>query len=184
MSVIVEPADIFLTRGTSFVSAAIRFLTRSTGESRTKVNHVGIVTGIGGEGATIVEALTKVKRRQLKSYWGKKNTDVAIFRPINLTHDEKTLILDKADSYVGASYGYGKIVAHFLDWCLGGAYVFRRIARMDKYPICSWLVAYAYAEAGKDFGVPAGAASPDDIWDFVVANPDKYTCVHPLEMLS
>ena len=187
---IFEPGDIFCTANTTpwwkpsgFVSAAIRFLTRDRGESRTKVNHVGVVVSGGTAHAEIVEALTTVKRRRMKVYMNRPTTDVAVFRPLNLTDAELVKVVDRAIGYVGQPYGYGKLVAHFIDWCLGGVYLARRVARMDRYPICSWLVAYSYAEAGKDFGVPAGSASPDDIWDFCVASPDKYAVVHPLEML-
>ena len=51
---------------------------------------------------------------------------------------------------------------------------------MDRYPICSWLVAHAFAKAGKTFGVPPGMASPDDIWDFVNEEPEKYSEIMPL----
>ena len=37
---------------------------------------------------------------------------------------------------------------------------------MDKYPICSWVVASSYGEVGENFGVKVGEASPDDIWDW------------------
>jgi hypothetical protein len=37
----------------------------------------------------------------------------------------------------------------------------------NKYPICSWVVADAFAKVGKDFGVEVGMATPDDIWDFI-----------------
>jgi hypothetical protein len=50
-------------------------------------------------------------------------------------------------------------------------------------PVCSWLVAQAYAKAGETFGVPPGAASPDDIWDYVTAHPKKYLMLHPLAPL-
>lgn len=53
-----------------------------------------------------------------------------------------------------------------------------------SWPLCSWLVAHAFSEAGKNFGVEPGAAEPDDIWDFVSTQADKYECVHPLERLS
>ena len=43
MGILLEPGDVFLTRGSSFISRAIRFFTRSIGEKRTKVNHVGLV---------------------------------------------------------------------------------------------------------------------------------------------
>jgi hypothetical protein len=174
--------DVFLTRGSSFVSRGIRFFTRRFGESRTEVNHVGIVVASGSlHSAIAVEALTKVKRHQLSCYAKKQSTAVAVYRPTNLTDDELEMIVAKAESYVGLDYGWFKIVTHLADWTLLGAYVFRRLTDDDKYPICSWLVANAYAAADKDFGCEPGAASPDDIWDYVTANPDKYTQVRDLK---
>ena len=179
-----QPGDIFLTRGDSFVSRAIRFFSRTGGESRTMVNHCGVIVTAGGSSsAEVVEALTKVKRRRFAAYRNSDSTQVAVYRPLNATDDQLVTIVDRAVGYVGDSYGYVKIVAHFLDWCLGGRYVFRRMAAMDNYPICSWVVAQAYADAGLTFDVPAGSASPDDIWDFVTTNPDKYAPVHELGRL-
>jgi len=89
--------------------------------------------------------------------------------------------VDEALRQVGKSHGYVKAVAHFLDWVLLGAYVFRRMARSKRYPICSWLVADAFKTAGKHFGVAPGAASPDDIWDFMQAH---YETIHSLRPLK
>jgi hypothetical protein len=178
---VLEPCDIFLTKGTSFISRAIRLFTRSFGEKRTQANHVGIIVKRGTvHSAMAVEALTKVKRHPLGRYAKKHTTGVAVFRPINLTDDEMAKIVAKAESYVGRKYGWPKIIAHLGDWCLKGAYVFRRLTQDDDYPICSWVVAHAFLAAGKEFDVPAGAANPDDIWDFVVNNPDKYRQVRDL----
>ncbi len=177
-----EPCDIFLTKGDSFVSKAIRFFSRSFGEKRTEVNHVGIIVESGSvHSAIAVEALSKVKRHPLGRYGNKPKTEVAVFRPINLTDEEKAAVVAKAESYVDRPYGWPKIVTHLLDWGLNGAYVFRRLTNKDDYPICSWVVAFAYLAAGKDFGVKAGAANPDDIWDFVRRNPDKYVQVRDLK---
>ncbi|MEA2023600.1 MAG: hypothetical protein U9N79_04835 [Actinomycetota bacterium] len=179
--VTLEPCDVFLTRGAGFVSRAIRVFTRRFGESRTKVNHVGIIVGEGTMvTAMAIEALVKVRKHPLGRYARKLDTAVAVYRPINLTEGEETAIVAKALSYEGDKYGIVKIAAHFVDWTLQGAYVFRRLTRMDDYPICSWLVAHAFASGGKDFGCEPGAATPDDIWDFVTTNPDKYVQVHPL----
>jgi hypothetical protein len=180
-----QPGDIFLTQGTGLVSRLIRFFSRSGGESRTKVNHVGLVVWTKEiphceDEIMIVEARSKVQRNNMICVYNDADTRIAVYRPINLTQDELKKIVAKAQSYVGNSYGYGKIAAHFGDWLLGGRYFFRRFASMDKYPICSWLVAAAYAEADKNFGCPVGMASPDDIWDFVNANPDKYEVVWQL----
>lgn len=180
-----EPGDIFLTRGDSFISKAIRFFSRSGGESRTMVNHVGLVTESGSMyDATIVEALSKVKRRKMSSYATSKSTEVAVYRPKNLTYEQRKAIVDRANGYVGASYGYIKIVAHLLDWFLGGRYFFRRIAAMDKYPICSWVVSYAYLDAGLTFGVEPGSASPDDIWDWIYPRTREYEEIHPLKKVK
>ncbi len=176
MSEHLQPADIFLTRGSACVSRAIRIFTRRIGEPRTKANHTGIVVEGGPlDQAVVVEALSTVKRHRLMGrYESKKGTEVAIYRPLNLSHEEQKTIVETAESYVGRTYGYFQLVGHFLDWFLQGAYVFRRLTRSDKYPICSWVVAQSFARVNKFFRVDPGAASPDDIHDFVIQNPDRY----------
>lgn len=176
-----EPCDIFLTRGTSFVSSSIRFFTRRIGEKRSRVNHVGIIVDAGTlHSAIAVEALSKVRMHAMRRYSKKRATGVAVYRPTNLTDAEKDAIVAKAKTYVDRPYGYMKILAHLADWTLRGAYVFRRFTSDNDYPICSWLVAHAFKAAGKHFDVPAGAANPDDIWDFVQAHTDKYELVRDL----
>jgi hypothetical protein len=180
-----QPGDIFLTRGNRFLSRAIRFFTRHVGESRTKVNHVGIVVQGGPlEEAVVVEALRTVVRHELIDEYGGERDEVAVFRPARLGPAQLQRIVLEANDYVGRSYGYGKIVLHALDWVLQGAYVFRRLGRMDAYPICSWLVAQAYGTVGVHFGVAPGAASPDDIWDYVTAHPAEFVEVRRLARVS
>ncbi len=177
------PGDLFFTRGAGFVSIMIRFFTRSIGEARTKVSHVGLVVGGGPiEGAVVVEVLSRVRRHRL---WGrysrKRRTAVAVYRAKNLNAEQIRKIVEKAEAYVGREYGWLTIVAHFLDWLLQGAYFFRRIIGGDDYPTCSWVVAHAYKEAGLHFDVRARAASPDDIWDFAAEErPDLYDEIRPL----
>lgn len=186
MEPILRPGDLFLTRGKSLVSRAIRFFTRTMGERRTLVNHVGIVVEGGSlRDAVVVEALTTVKRHRLWDRYGPPGEDsVAVYRATNLTPEEIDVIVSEANSQVGKRYGYFKILAHLADWLLLGAYVFRRIARSENYPICSWLVAHAFSRAGKHFGVQPRAANPDDIWDFVLSHPRIYELIHPLKPLS
>lgn len=181
-----KPGDIFLTRGRGFISRAIRFFTRSIGESRTKVNHVGLVVEGGSpEEAVVVEALSRVVRHPLTArYGGKRGDEVAVYRALTISPEEVRRIVKAAERYLGKEYGYFKIVLHFLDWLLQGAYVFRRLGRMDPYPICSWLVAYAYDKVGKWFGVPPEAADPDHIWDYLVAHPAEYMQIRPLRPLA
>lgn len=173
-----KPADIFFTRGKGVISWLVRFFTRSIGEPRSKANHVGLVVEGGRvDKAWVVEALSKVRCHRLMGRYGKKRDEIAVFRPVNLTAEEINKIVAESRHYVGLRFGGFKIVLHFLDWMLLGAYLFRRLGRMDKYPICSWVVAYAYKAAGKDFGIAARAAAPDDIWDFIEKNPGKYELV-------
>jgi hypothetical protein len=174
-----------MTQGGGLFSRLIRLGTRRIGEGRTKVNHVGLIVVDGTiDEAIAVEALSTVKRHRFARYRGKR-TNVAVYRPTNLTDEELQTIVAAAERYVGRKYGYRKIAAHFLDWLLQGAYVFRRLTNDDKYPICSWVVAQAFWKAGKDFGVAAGTASPDDIWDFIVKkHPDRYDEIVPLGRLA
>lgn len=177
-----EPGDIFLVSGKGWFSKAIRYFTRRPGEERSEITHVGLLTMPGSvHGATAIEALRVVRRAPFSAHLGETLT---VFRPKNLTEGDVSAIVNRAEKYVGRQYGYLKILAHALDGLLGGAYVFRRFTNADAYPICSWLVAHAYLAAGKDFGVQAGAATPDDIADFVVRNPDKYEQVLPLQTLA
>lgn len=177
-----EPADIVLARRRSFISRAIRFFTQRFGESRSEVSHAGIVVGGGTiEQAKIVEAAGRVKKRPLLPRYGTRSkTEVAFYRPLNLSPEQRAAIVAAAEDYVGRDYSYFKILLHLLDWILQGAYFFRRLGGLSDYPICSWVVAQSYAKAGKTFGVPAGAASPDDIWDFVTRHPHRYSMVRGL----
>lgn len=186
MDVLLKPGDIFFTRGPGLFSRAIRFFTRSIGEKRTKVNHVGVVVEEGGiQTAVVVEALIKVRKHRLwKQYGSSKGQQVAVYRAKNLNPEEIEVIIAEANQQVGRPYGFVKIIAHFLDWLLTGAYVFRRLTSDPRYPICSWLVAHSYSEAGKHFGVAPGAADPDDIWDFVVERADIYESIIELSSLA
>ena len=163
-----EPADIILTRGQSLLSRAIRVLTRSIGEPRTRVNHVGIVVRGGPlKEVIVVEALSRVRRHKLSEHYAGTGDDVAVYRSTDLSDEQRQLIVSAAEGYVGREYGYFKALLHVLDWIFLGVYLFRRLGWMDRYPICSWLVAHSFKKAGLSFGVTAGQATPDDIWDFV-----------------
>ena len=185
MEPLLQPGDIVMTRGEGFLGRAIRFFTRHVGESRSKVNHVGIVVQGGTiEQAVMVEALRRVVRHKLIDEYGGKRDSVAIARPTRLAPADLQRVVAEANRYVGRTYGYLKIVLHALDWALQGAFVFRRLGQMDAYPICSWLVAQAYSLAGVYFGVAPGAATPDDIWDHVTTHPGEFARVRPLSRLA
>ncbi len=169
------PGDIFASRGSSWVSKAVRFLSRHIGEGRTIVSHVGIVVAGGTlDTAVVVQAAWKTKLMVLSEL----KSPMAVFRPINLTDDEIKTVVAAAIAYEGRQYSIMKLATHAADWLLGGLYVFRRLTQMDRYPICSWIVAKSFAKIGKDFGVEPGQAQPDDIYDFAMEEHEKYDLVY------
>jgi len=186
MHVLLKPGDIFFTRGTSCLSRAIRVCTRSFGEKRSKVNHVGVVVEEGNiQTAVVVEALSKVRKHRVWERYGTlEKHQVAVYRANNLKQEQIEIIVAEANEQVGQPYGYVKIIAHLLDWLLNGVYFFRRLTSDPRYPICSWLVAHSYSKAGKYFGVAPGAADPDDIWDFVHKRTDIYKPIIDLGSLT
>jgi hypothetical protein len=122
-----------------------------------------------GDRIEIVEALRKVVVRPISAYARTRSRLLVCRRPGGLDPDQKQKIVEKAQQYRGRKYGVGKIFAHALDRLFNNRYVFRRLARMDDYPICSWLVAFAYDRVlGHHFGVPPNAAQPDDLLDHCV----------------
>ncbi len=175
------PADIVFFQSSDLLGRLIRKFTRNGAEPRSETNHCGIVTHAGYlldkklfPVAWIVEALHKTKHHALIKAYSASGVRLLIYRPKNLTFEEKHMIRQKALTYVGRTYGYLKLVAHALDYFLGGKSFFRKLAHIDKWPICSYLVSMSYGSIDKDFGVQHGAATPDDILDFCQAHPDKY----------
>jgi len=152
------------------------------------VNHVGVVVkgGLISE-AVIVEAVKRVRRIKLvQAYGPPSKVSVAVYRPVGIAPEQRELICFKALSYVGRKYGYLKIGAHLGDWFVSrlrgkNTYFFRRAAKMDDYPICSWVADEAYDAAGIDFGE---CPSPDDIWDRVAAAGSGFKQVRRLAPLG
>ncbi len=181
-----QPADVILTRSKTLLGSLIRFFTRRFGESRTKVNHAGVVVeGGAAQSAVVVEALAFVRRQRLWARYGNsRRYEVSVFRPRDISGEDVAKIVGSAEKDVGQKYGWLMVAAHLLDWTLLGAYVFRRLIRAEDYPICSWLVAWAYQKAGRNFGVPPAAASPDDIWDYVRGHPEAFEEVVALGPLA
>ena len=182
-SISLLPGDIVLVRSKGIFAWLIRQFTRTAGEKRTMVNHVGVMV----DQTNLVEALQTTMKHDLRSrYAGSAKAQIAIYRWIGLTDDQRAAVATKAVSYVGRKYGWLKILAHGLDRIIGGRNFFRWLAREDKYPICSWVVAYSYRVIGKDFGVPPNAADPDHIWDYCVENDTKsqFDEIFPLGTLT
>jgi hypothetical protein len=187
----VRCGDIFLSRSNSALGSAIRFFERGRGEDKSVVNHTGLLLGdVTGDlwsvlSQTIsIEALARVRYGRFWSFYhNDAAVEIAIYCDVTLTDEERRKIRDTALDYRDRIYGGAKLFLHMGDWALArmlfrqDVYVFRRLARIDWAPICSYLVAKGYAAVGRNFGVTESAATPDDIWDFVHAHPEKY---HPV----
>ena len=182
---LLKQGDIVLTRGYTLISTAIRFFQKNKNEDDSMVNHTGIIlVDAEIEDAEIIEALSKVKCHKLVDAYAGTKEKIAIFRKHGLSGTERSCITRKAYSYVGRKYGFMKIVGHALDRCIGGKYVFRKLFRMDDYPICSWIVAYAYDVLDIVFNnVEPWACQPDDIWDECMYG-NQYECIYKLDYLK
>jgi len=170
------PGDLLFFRGRQWISGAIRWATRSRGEDRTWANHVGGV-GTGGtpDKSSSIEALWKVKEQPfLKAIEG---ADVQVWRKRDLPKGERYELAVHARSYLGRKYGPLKIVAHLCDAVLskifgGNPYVFRRLSKMDNYPVCYWVWSFAYFRSiGYRFGSDPYNTSPDDMHDWCKSRP-------------
>ena len=114
------------------------------------------------DGKLLLETIYTPIIDQLEPFGMSEDTRSLSYR----TQDHQT---DRQRATLSPLHGF-----RFLDWLLTGAYVFRRFTGNADYPICSWLVAHSYAEAGYYFGTDPSAANPDDIWDFVDEKPEYY----------
>jgi len=184
------PGDLFFTRGPSRLSRWIRACERSPGEEPSVINHVGTVAGVGTiKTAPVVEALREVERHTLYEQYHGKQDYLTIYRPIGITFEQRMAIGAKAGSYVGRKYGWFKIVNHGSDYLLSRAvgrdiYLFRRLCRNGKYPICSWVSGYSvYAVLGWKFkGLDPSVCQPDDMWDDIMGSrPPRWKPIMQLQ---
>ena len=113
--------------------------------------------------------------RLLESYGDARRYSIAIARHKLATHAHREKILAACEHLLGKSYGFVKIGAHGLDYGLtiawnaiggrGDVFAFRRLCRMERYPMCSWASLYEYRKAGLPFATRLEMGSPDDLWD-------------------
>ena len=165
-----------LVSGKGFLSRAIMRYTRSCDEPITRVTHAGIIHDGGPlRQATIIEALaTGVQERSLWLSYGPSHENVAIWRT-TLSEGEKTAIARAARRFINRKYGFHALIAYALT---------RRFLTSPTYPVCSLVVAWAYASVNLNFGVAPNQATPDDIEDWCLCNPTKARPIHGLTRLA
>lgn len=170
------PCDVFVTRGPSIFAKGIRWATRDKRERPTQVNHVGAIVEAGPwQSVQCIEALERVELHSFADKYADSGHWAAVYRPINVTAEQQGKILAYLHNHVGNKYGYGKIGLHLLRKITGWDFWLSK--QTDRYPICSYLVAKAWKEAGLDFGCDERLATPDDIHDFMLSRKDAYQFV-------
>lgn len=103
-----------------------------------------------------------------------------IWRCRTLTNPQRAALTAQALRYLNARFGWPKLLTHVLDDLLNKilhheVFFFRRLNHNDRYPICSWITAFAYDRAlHYHFGVPPECADPDQIHDWVTAHPAEW----------
>ena len=174
------PGDVVCVKGKkSKISFLIRVMSTLRGEPPTVANHVAMMM----DDHVLVEAIHPcVTERLLLYHYGQwpERYEVALFRRNDWTAMLGAKLRWAAQHYLGKRYSIGKLVCHAVDWFLtqawwlfgghGEAYLARRLTG-DRYPICSWLVAWIYERAGRGFITPPAKAQPDDIWDECMSDP-------------
>ena len=113
--------------------------------------------------------------RLLEGYGDARRYSIAIARHKLATQAHREKILAACEHLLGKSYGFVKVGAHALDYALtiawnaiggrGDVSAFRRLCRMERYPMCSWASLYEYRKAGLPFATSLETGSPDDLWD-------------------
>lgn len=174
---ILQPADIVLTRGSGLLPALIRLGEEPKGSGeKARVNHAGLIS-VGGSvlSARIIESLPHgTVERKFSAYKSASSRDIAVvYRNLAWTESQRAAIVASARTYIGRKYGWGRIAAIAGDWITGGRFGLRKRLHEDDQPVCSMVVAVACSTgAGYRFsGCDVDDVEPDDIWDDVTTDP-------------
>jgi hypothetical protein len=168
------PADSISVHSRSLLGWLIREAETAPEEQNTYSNHCADITF----DRSSTEALWVVTKTPFDQ-WLQEHGDFEIWRYTGLTQEQRETVARKAESYLGRHYGWWKLLIHLMDAFLTflrrkETYFFRRIMSYDRYPICSWVEAYAYQAANINFGCEPNVADPDVIYDYKKAHPDHW----------
>ena len=168
-----KAGDIILVRGKGwFAERILAVATEIDNGEPAVVSHVGMFVCE----RHVVEALfTKgvVTSTYPQSFQG---VEYIIASPLNLTEMERSLVALAALQFSARRYGTYGIALQAMDYLFKTRWFSRTLdLGYDYCSFCSYVVAHAFSDIKKYFGVDPASAMPDDIWDFVVGNPDKYS---------
>ena len=186
MTIQIEIGDILGYSGMGILGKTIKWFEKGYHETPSVLSHCGLFANEGSpKNVNIIEALFP-KGVTYRRFWHASKDDLPycyILKPLNLNIKLRLLVIRVSMQYVGDPYGTLKIIPHALDGLMAKAFrkrdfrLFRTLCKIDTFPICSYLVAKSYAILDLDFGIQGSMATPDDIWDFALQNPDKYEII-------
>lgn len=162
----ITPGDILAVRGTSWLADKIMKVTGGP------CSHVGLFLS-GGEEPLILEATPK---RVVTCLLSDSLLDVKkawVLHPLNISKDQRLVILRSALVYSGRSYGWWNLLLQYADVACDTNF-FSRHFTLSHYPICSAIAAKAYADCGLYFGQRPHCLSPSEIFTYAEKNDDKY----------
>lgn len=171
----IKPGDIVHIQGNSFFERFTQEITRSFGEKKTWATHTAIAT-IDHNRPFVVEALESGVTYHPLSKNSHRDRGIYITSPTLLNDKDRYTITQEALKYIGIDYGFHNLIPHVIDALIskipgtGQPFLFRRLANMEEYPICSWVVAQAYRDF-TSFDVKPKEAQPDDILDYCKNSP-------------
>jgi hypothetical protein len=166
---------VYRLKHNSFFSKAVAWFTRSKNERPTRAVHVAMIIFYAGE-FYVIEAVSRVKITPFKE-WA-KDKEFSVWRKKDLTVSERIDLRDEALKYKGCFYGFWKLFLHAFDAFISKiwykeVFLLRRLQFIDRYPICSWLVAYTYYNALKySFGTIPKLTDPDSMNDYTRKSED------------
>ena len=171
--------DIFLSHKIGNpIFNIVKRATTAPGEEETFATHTGIFINA----FQVIEAdVGGVVITDFFQKYGEKH-DLFVFRP-DISEKYQNQLAFFARDYLGRKYGFFKIILHASDWILSEItrkekYFFRKLAKNNNYPICSWLVAHCFKKIGLDFGINPNYCQPDDIYDYCLRNEDLYKLIY------
>lgn len=178
MTVRFEAGDIICVSGKSVFKNLISWFSRAPGEEKTYAKHIAGVS----DKNTITEALSTVKSTKTEE-WMPLHKKFEVWRLRTLNKNKRRDIKEYVRNKEGSIYGGWKLFLFGGDFLLTkifrkDVYLFRRIGFSERFPICSWLWAYAYDTINYRFdGKDPNYLDPDTMHDIIIKN-EKWILVY------
>lgn len=164
----IYPADILCVGGKGWISNQIKKATHSP------ISHSGLI--LANDPTFVIEAEFKVITRPLdESIAGMECAYILHNR--KLSPAQRDTILNRASGFSTDDYGILDIGLQLLDCTFHTRWFTDKLTfgLLNRFPICSYVVAESYKSAGELFGFEARSITPGDLFTFAVDHPQIYT---------